>query len=317
LPKGFSREFGAVMRQRKGGWLLRNPQGACGSAVEPRLRARGPARRGAITFGEFSPPQCSSLTESRIFLSVCGAAVSTLLHLVLLTSAIWSNSGERVHAHQLEGIIASRGLATDDIALQWVTVDEQVAADASRAAPPIVPLPRMIAIAVTAPVPELAANFPDAVPDEANRGVAGNSDASARIYGQYLGQINARIDRAWVRPRTPIGAMRFLCQARIEQDNLGNVRGVALDHCNGTPVWQRSLVDAIKSASPLPAPADPAVFSPKIQMAFHEEATGGEVTTDPLRSAAALKPSFESASVATSLAALRQMDAGEKSLQQQ
>jgi hypothetical protein len=66
-------------------------------------------------------------------------------------------------------------------------------------------------------------------------------------------------------------------------------------------------VDAIKSASPLPAPADPAVFAPKIQMAFHEDATEGEVTTDPLGSVAALKPSFESASVATSLAALRQI----------
>ena len=63
-------------------------QGDSGSPVEARLRARRPAKRGAITFGEFSPPQRSSLTESRIFLSVCGAAVSTLFHLVLLTSAI-------------------------------------------------------------------------------------------------------------------------------------------------------------------------------------------------------------------------------------
>ena len=101
--------------------------------------------------------------------------------------------------------------------------------------------------------------------------------------------------------------MRFLCQASIEQDSFGNVREVALDHCNGTPAWQRSLVDAIKSASPLPAPADPAVFSPKIQMAFHEDAIEGEVTTtEALGSVAALKPSFESA-MATSLAALRQI----------
>ena len=34
-----------------------------------------------------------------------------------------------------------------------------------------------------------------------------------------------------------------------------------MQQCNGDPRWQSSLVQAIQSASPLPAPPDPNVFS--------------------------------------------------------
>jgi hypothetical protein len=236
------------------------------------------------------------------------AAVSTVLHLALLTSIVWPASRDRNHTHSPEGVSASRRQAADDIALQWVDVDEHSAVDRSRAAPPPLLPPRLNSIAVTEPIPDLVANLLDVAPDEADTEVANDSDSSAQIYGRYLGQINARIDRAWVRPRAPIGATRFLCQVRIEQDAVGNVREVTLDRCNGSPVWQRSLVDAIKSASPLPAPADPAVFAPEIQMAFREEASEAEVMAGHLLpSAATVRPSINSARVATSIAALRRL----------
>jgi hypothetical protein len=280
-------------------------QGACRSAGKARQHALAPVTRGAIEVDEFTPRQRSLLIESRIFASVGCAAVSTVLHLALLTSIVWPASRERIHAHPPEGVGASRSQAADDIALQWVAVDERSAADGDRATQPALP-PRLISIAVNELVPELAANLPDVAPDEAHTAVANDSDSSAQVYGRYLGQINARIDRAWVRPRAPIGATRFLCQVRIEQDAVGNVREVTLDRCNGSPVWQRSLVDAIKSASPLPAPADPAVFASEIQMAFREEAPEAEVMGGQLLpSAAAVKQSINSAGAATSIAAFR------------
>jgi hypothetical protein len=79
-------------------------------------------------------------------------------------------------------------------------------------------------------------------------------------YGRYLSQINARILRAWLRPRTPIGSSLFFCRARIDQDTRGNVKEVTLEACNGDARWQVSVVRAIQSSSPLPAPPDPRVF---------------------------------------------------------
>jgi len=109
-------------------------------------------------------------------------------------------------------------------------------------------------------------------------------------FGRYVGQINARIDRAWLRPRSPISADRsaakgfpgsangatwddrFVCRVRIAQDSAGKVTEVTLEHCNGSPRWQLSLVHAIESASPLPVPPDPSVFAHVIHMRFEASA---------------------------------------------
>jgi hypothetical protein len=86
-----------------------------------------------------------------------------------------------------------------------------------------------------------------------------------------LGQITARIGRAWIRPRTPIGAESFACLVQIEQDDKGTVKEVTLKHCNGDTRWQLSLVHAIESASPLPAPPDPTVFTKTITVEMDSE----------------------------------------------
>ena len=99
----------------------------------------------------------------------------------------------------------------------------------------------------------------------------GNQRQHALLYGRYLGQIQARIDRAWVRPRTEIGAPRFSCRARIEQDTRGAVLNVKLDRCVGTPRWQQSLVSAIRTASPLPAPPDPSVYADVLSLVFESD----------------------------------------------
>lgn len=108
----------------------------------------------------------------------------------------------------------------------------------------------------------------------------------AVLYGRYLGQIQARIERAWLRPRTAIGSDLFRCQVRIEQKRNGTVGDITLQSCNGTLAWQESLVRAIDNASPLSAPPNPAVYTPHVELVFRStpytpEAPPGEFAPPP------------------------------------
>jgi len=114
--------------------------------------------------------------------------------------------------------------------------------------------------------------------DQASSGVASGADSveQTRLFGIYTGQIQARIDRVWRRPRTPVdegtvsvdSAGSFRCEAQIIQDIRGNVQEILLPRCNGSVAWQRSLVLAIQQASPLPAPPNVKVFTQSITLNF-------------------------------------------------
>jgi TonB C terminal len=116
---------------------------------------------------------------------------------------------------------------------------------------------------------------------------SGDPSARAVLFGRYTGQINARIERAWRRPRSPVSPRidehdlgsqtadaqsltnpRFTCQVRIIQDKQGSVQEVQMLGCNGSVIWQHSIVAAILAASPLPAPPGPNVFTRSLTMTF-------------------------------------------------
>jgi hypothetical protein len=108
---------------------------------------------------------------------------------------------------------------------------------------------------------------------------AGGADGAeqARLFGIYTGQIQARIDRVWRRPRAPVNGNAdqkatadesFQCEAQIIQDARGNVQEILLPRCNGSEAWQHSLVLAIQQASPLPAPPSAKVFTQSISLQF-------------------------------------------------
>ena len=110
-------------------------------------------------------------------------------------------------------------------------------------------------------------------------GDGGEPSEHARLFGIYTGQIRARVERIWRRPRTPVeqlparanGNSRgkpFKCQVQIVQDATGNVQEVLLARCNGSAAWRRSLVIAVQQSSPLPAPPDPSVFSRRVLLSF-------------------------------------------------
>lgn len=102
----------------------------------------------------------------------------------------------------------------------------------------------------------------------------------ALLFGRYIDQIDARIQRAWVRPHGSPGgqslsglgndptAVRFKCRVQIEQSASGRVLEVALISCDSNPQWQQSLVDAIDAASPLPAPPSRSVFARSLVLNF-------------------------------------------------
>jgi hypothetical protein len=141
--------------------------------------------------------------------------------------------------------LSSRGLASLDLPVVVLSPDASPAAEADRT------------------VVQETTDSSAVAPDPAQH---------ALLYGRYVGQVQARIDRAWMRPRTEIGAPRFSCRARIKQDRRGNVIDVTLDQCNGTERWQQSLASAIRTASPLPAPPDPSVYADVLWFSFSSEA---------------------------------------------
>lgn len=104
----------------------------------------------------------------------------------------------------------------------------------------------------------------------------GDGAEQARLFGMYSRQIQARINRIWRRPRTPVeeevkrssSDEAFQCEAQIVQDERGNVQEILLPRCNGSGAWRRSLVTAIREASPLSAPPSPRIFSRSIVLNF-------------------------------------------------
>jgi hypothetical protein len=56
--------------------------------------------------------------------------------------------------------------------------------------------------------------------------------------------------------------------AYLNRFGLIRVQEIEIAQCNGDIRWQTSLVHAIQSASPLPAPPDPKVFSHTLTFEF-------------------------------------------------
>lgn len=142
-------------------------------------------------------------------------------------------------------------------------------------------------IQVVSPDPNPSYEMPDLKSmDESGEApvTAGDPARQSMLFGRYTGQIHARIQRAWRKPRSPINeaseseatspaAMEtFKCQARIVQGEGGSVGEIELMQCEGSPEWQLSLVRAIQQASPLPAPPDPSVFTSELMLGFEAKA---------------------------------------------
>lgn len=214
---------------------------------------------------------------SRTATSCLAAVASIALHALFVAPALWGNGTRPDHAPNQRD--------AGDTALQWVVLDDSLSASAITPAP--LGAPALVAIGLPDVLPPLPAAAPDPVTPKDKAAQSEDHSALGVMYGRYVGQIQARIDRAWRRPRTAIGAPLFQCQVQIDQDEAGRVGDVTLLQCDGDTRWRLSLVHAIEIASPLPAPPNHAVFRRSVLLQFRAMGYSAGVPADLYESAEA------------------------------
>jgi TonB C terminal len=205
-----------------------------------------------------------------------GALGSLALHALLLAPVVFGGGMHQHATADAPGTARSvdRPGAQGAIAVEFIEEIDGRATASARGAISLPPSPSTL----TRPA-ALDLIPPSDIPDieterDAPSSAAGPSDESlaAQFYGMYMGQISARIERAWLKPRTSPGADRFVCRVQVLQTPSGDVQEVTLLDCNGDVRWRSSLVRAIQTASPLPAPPDARVFRKHITLRFASDA---------------------------------------------
>ncbi len=235
--------------------------------------------------------------SARNWSRVIGLVGTLCLHGLALQSALLGSGNHRPHPPVLQGAGAARidpaALPAEELVLVMIA---DVQKDDAGLAEQIASLgPQLknlsIPIMIADPSAELAIGMTDNAPDGSTQVApeAGDPAVRALMFGRYTGQISARIERAWRRPRSPVtdapvapprdsqtvnaaDSETFTCRVQIRQDSRGNVQEVLLIRCNGTEAWRHSLVVAIDQASPLPAPPIPSVFARAVTMTFEAHA---------------------------------------------
>ena len=199
--------------------------------------------------------------------------ISVALHLTLIGSALWSGTGVRPQNSDKQGAGATAVGSDEDAAMTLVLLDNLDATPAkdtplTQLASRGLPM-RDVPVRILSPDPLPGINFGDMDEDSATPPpVAPDPMRHALLFGSYIDQVDARINRAWRRPRANIGDTTFRCSVRISQGRRGEIVEIELQNCNGDARWQKSLVQAIQRASPLPSPPDPSLFADALTMSF-------------------------------------------------
>ncbi len=223
--------------------------------------------------------QESRCPDGRAPVVLFGATLTLLIHLLLISPLMFSGGHpQRIHNEQeggwMSGVPAMTVVSLED------SVDEQAEqgreSEASLEAL-VLPEHALVPTGSFRPSTGAAPRLDLDVSRSAQDGPPSDDGENALLFGRYLGQVTARIERAWLRPRDPIGASSFECLVQVEQGRDRSVKEITLKRCNGTTEWQLSLVRAIQAASPFPAPPDPKVFSSTLsfEMTASEFVAGG------------------------------------------
>jgi len=213
--------------------------------------------------------------KSRTAITVSGLVASVLLHGLLFTPLMWGGHhpprrlpDEAGAASRQTEKAADSMLVVfqeDSLAIHDAASDDETDPKFILPQPPILPIARL-----QLPTPQLSSL--DEADDTPASEADGDQSGRSMMFGRYMGQISARVERAWSRPRSVPPQGSFECRVQITQDRRGNVDEVTLERCSEDPRWQISLVRAIQGASPFPAPPDPAVFSNLITLEFDSDA---------------------------------------------
>jgi hypothetical protein len=184
-----------------------------------------------------SPKPPSRDSGSRLAGAVAAALLSLVLHGLLVTSMFWGTGSPATRPHDVGALDAVTPEATDDGALQVIIVQDPSTAPAGAVASAntvVSTAPAIVAIPLSDALSDLDTSLPDVSVDGASSASALAPDAAlpSAMYGRYVGQIDARVERAWQRPRTAIGV--FACIVRVNQDSRGTVQEITLEHAMAT-----------------------------------------------------------------------------------
>jgi hypothetical protein len=217
----------------------------------------------------------------RTLVGVIGIAATVLLHSLFFAVAIW-NGGSLPHPRLLDAAGAGANTGAQDAEPGERRMTVMLNLEYDGATPPLEPPPQL-----PEPVMEqpsiLAITGPDTLPLPAfeleppgEEAVEQDAQLMARVKfaGIYESQVRARIERAWELPDEAVPEPEFSCLVQIHQQRDGRVKEVdlVLSKCEGSPAWQQSLVNAVQTASPLPAPPHPGVFVDSFSLVFHSSA---------------------------------------------
>lgn len=215
----------------------------------------------------------------RMVVGTLGVLASFAIHLALVKAVSWG-AGSVESARAREGLGANAfGSAEEAVTTLFFVEDASAEVSNEDAVEELASAGKVLQslrVTILSPDPSIDSALEDYEAEDARPATedlsAGDRAAKAALFGRYIGQIEARIERAWMRPRTQIGADLFECHVRVQQSDQGAVLEITLKECNGDPRWQVSLVNAIQGASPLPAPPDPSVFARSIELSFSSSA---------------------------------------------
>jgi colicin import membrane protein len=95
------------------------------------------------------------------------------------------------------------------------------------------------------------------------------SAAFQSLKAKYVAALQAHVERRWFKPPgSPVGAA---CVAFIKQIPGGEVVAVRFGSCGGGEAFRQSVENAIRNASPLPAPPQPSLFEREVRLVFKSE----------------------------------------------
>lgn len=93
-----------------------------------------------------------------------------------------------------------------------------------------------------------------------------NASRLAGLGAQWAQAIQARVQRAWIRP--PSAKAGLDCLVVVTQVPGGTVVRAEVRSCNGDEAVKQSIEAAVFRASPLPPPPDPALFERTLELRF-------------------------------------------------
>jgi len=227
-------------------------------------------------FHTFRREQSSAPRNSGTRLTVGGIVATVLLHGLLFTPLVWGGHHSHRNEPNEEGASASRqdvkAAASTLIVFEEDALTIRTSSDlAGRDSRFVLPPPRIQPIARPR-LPKPLLDWLNEADEEIASEADGDQSGHSLMFGRYMGQISARVERAWLRPRSIPKEGSFACRVQIQQDRRGMVQEVTLERCSQDLQWQASLVKAIEGASPLPAPPDSAVFSNLLTLEFDSDA---------------------------------------------